>query len=170
MTGVQKILARAAGKESVSAGEELFLLEKAVGISRNDPKCGAYGSLYLPERKLRVPRGLFIDLCGVLRNDAASEEVADGLIALCRPYLSMRSAPKFAPEFGGDSLTYLTLADRFATAARLVEDSLGFSPLFECDFLAAEYVAEQRLPKLMPVFNDSPEDFDVILRADLSKI
>ena len=176
MTGVQKILARAAGKAHVSAGMTVVLPEKAVGIDSDDAACGAYGSLFLPksdstaERKIRVPNGIFLDLGGVLRNDVTSAEVADFLFSLCLPYLVTRQSPKIAPEFGGDSLTYLTMADRLATAERFVLSGCGFAPLFECDFVAAQYVAERGFAPIRAVFNDSPDDFAAVVTADLGKI
>ena len=148
MTGVQKILARAAKKPTLFVGEDLILPETAPGISYDDPACGAYGSLFLPRGKIRVPRGIFIDLCGALRDDVTSDAVAEYLVSLCRPYLAVRSAPLVAPEFGGDSLTYLTIDDRLATAKKLIDMHLGFAPLF----------------------NDSPDDFEAIVRADLAAI
>lgn len=170
MTGVQKILARAAKKPTLFVGEELILPETAPGISSDDPACGAYGSLFLHGGKIRVPRGIFIDLCGALRDDVTSAAVAEYLVSLCRPYLAVRSAPLVAPEFGGDSLTYLTIEDRLETAKRLIDEHLGFAPLFECDFVAAQYAEEKGLPRLAPLFNDSPDDFEAIVRADLAAI
>lgn len=177
MTGVQKILAHAVGLPRVETAQEIALPENAVGISTDDPCCGVYGKLYIPKaakkrgkQKIRVPRGVFIDLCGVLRRDAKSEEVAEFLFSICLPYLVTRDMPKIAPEFGGDSLTYLTAEDRLATAEKFVRSGCGFPPLFECDFVAAQYAAENGFSPIRAFFNDSPDDFEAIINADLEKV
>lgn len=165
MTGCQKILARAANLPNVSAGQSIILSNETTNISKTDPFCGAYGFLFCPQQTVRVPHGVFIDLGGALRNDATSEEVANFLFSRINAYRS----PDTAIEIGGDSLTYLTLPDRFETVKRLTQGGGCFGVLFECDFSAVNYCHENDLT-LRPAFNDGAQDFLAVISVDLSAV
>lgn len=180
MTGVQKILARAANCSEVSVGQSIVLAQGvlsqgvlsqgvlsqgAANLSDTDPYGGAYGFLYCPQRAVTVPRGIFVDLGGALRNDATSEEVANHLHACLCDIL----APDIAVEIGGDSLTYLTMDDRHKTVERLTVGNACFGVLFECDYLAVTYAHEHGL-LLRPAFNDGVQDFEAVLSVDLSAV
>ncbi len=165
MTSVQKIISGAAGKLIPVGGSATLLESEYPNISFCDRLCGAYGSLYLDSLCFVVPKGIFCDLTGALRNDVTTEGIAEYF----HRFFSQEGDYGTSLEIGGDSLSYLTMDDRFAIGSKLSE--LGFfAVIFECDFQSVEYVYENFGYRQKGVFNDGPDSYEKIISLDISAI
>lgn len=166
MTQTQKIIARALGAATVSAGTRVYITEETDGISFSDPLCGAYGKLFLDQKIFGVPQGIFVDLTCPLRYDATSEIVAEYIADL----LSNYDIENKAIEFGGDSMTYLTMDDRFEIVKKLSScEKKPFSVIFEYDYITAEYTMSRFSKKPVTFFNDGPQFFENVISLPLDK-
>lgn len=169
MTQVQKIIASALGAESLERGKRIYIKKKENfgGISFDDKLCGAYGKVYIDSEVFSVPDGIFIDLCGVLRNDAGSMEIAEYF----KKSLKRENFSGMTVEIGGDSMSYLTMDDRFAVVKAMNElSAVPFCTVFECDYITAEYTLENLLEKPAAFFNSGPQNYERIIRIDLGLV
>ena len=145
MTQVQKIIASALGAESLERGKRIYIKKKENfgGISFDDK------------------------LCGVLRNDAGSMEVAEYF----KKSLKRENFSGMTVEIGGDSMSYLTMDDRFAVVKAMNElSAVPFCTVFECDYITAEYTLENLLEKPAAFFNSGPQNYERIIRIDLGLV
>lgn len=168
MTQIQKILAFASKKSTVSQGESVTVSQNTElsALSFSDRLCGVYGALYLENGTVTVPRGIFIDLQGALRDDISSRDVAEFLFSR----LESKISPDISLEFGGDSMTYLNASDRTETVKRFIDtQKKPFSVTFECDYIAAEYTIEKFGKKPQAFYNDGPESYLEVIAVDLSE-
>lgn len=167
MTQIQKIIAFSSGKQSVLPGEKVSLVKADGAVSATDTLCGIYGALYTEKNEITVPEGIFIDLCGALRDDAKSPEVAEFLFEKLKDKIQ----PDISLEFGGDSMTYLTADDRAETIKAFLGHVIRpFSVSFECDYIAAEYKLEKFGTKPRAFYNDGPESYTEVIHVDISDI
>ncbi len=167
MTQTQKIIARSLGTDNITAGTRAYISEESSAISFDDKLCGAYGKLYLNEKIFSVPKGIFIDLEAPLRNDAQSCEIAEYVAE----FLSNHDIEGNSVEFGGDSMTYLTMDDRFAVVEKLQTFSKKpFCVIFEYDYITAEYTIEHFGKKPETFYNDGPQYFSQVVTLELDKI
>ena len=132
----------------------------------SDPVCGAFGALSdeLLNDMTTIPESVFVNLDGALRDDASDDDVA-GYI---RDFLEKSSVEGLCIEFGGDSLTYLTMDDRFATVRELSRIK-PFCVLFESDFNTALYL-EQKGMRAPMFLNDGPENYKKVIDLSLAEI
>ncbi len=165
MTSVQKIISTAVG-HAASIGECVELCNTEYNnISFSDRLCGAYGNIFLCSNSFYVPRGIFCDLTGALRNDVTTEEIAEYFVS----FFEELCDKDICIEIGGDSLSYLTMDDRIAVTEKLSSLSF-FGVMFECDFLSVGYVYDNFGLRQKGVFNDGPEFYDKVIPLDLSAI
>lgn len=169
MTQIQKIIASCLGKANSHSGERVYITQSQNpdACSFTDKLCGAYGKIFIEKEPFAVPEGIFVDLRGVLRNDVQSTEIAD---FICKKLKDQFIVPCSA-EFGGDSMTFLNMEDRFAVIKSLY--SLKAPPthaVFECDYITAEYTLEKFGKKPAAFFNDGPNSYLKVLPLDLSEI
>ena len=165
MTQTQKIIADALGTP-VAVGKRVYIKEEKGSVSFSDKLCGAYGKLFLAENIFEVPCGIFVDLCGALRNDATKEDVANYILQT----LEKKDISQKSVEFGGDSMTYLTMEDRFAVVEKLMQsEKKPFCITFEYDYITAEYTLEKFGKKPQTFFNDGPASYEEIIALSLDK-
>ena len=166
MTQTQKIIADALNKKAISAGTRVFISEESESISFEDSLCGAYGKLFLNEKIFAVPEGVFVDLTAPLRDDITSLQIADYVGKI----LSEKDIAGKSVEFGGDSMTYLTMEDRTEIVRKLGGcEKKPFCVIFEYDYITAGYTLERFGKKPATFFNDGPESYDEIICLSLDK-
>ena len=169
MTQTQKIIAAYLGKNFVAPDERIYITNNNSpdATSLTDKYCGAYGRLYINGKPFNVPKGIFIDLTGVLRNDATSSDAANFILAKLQNLLSS----DISVEFGGDSMTFLTMDDRFEITSALLEcNTPPMFVTFEYDYITAEYTMCNFGKKPAVFFNDGPESYLKIVSVDLSEV
>jgi len=167
MTQTQKIIARTLGADNITDGARVYISENTDAISFDEKLCGAYGRLFLEEKIFTVPAGVFIDLEAPLRNDVTKEEIA-GYIA---DFISKLDVEGRSLEFGGDSMTYLTMDDRFAVAEKLLAlEKKPFCVIFEYDYITAEYTMEHFGKKPETFYNDGPQSYEQVVTLELDRI
>lgn len=169
MTQTQKILSALLGKNTICTGDRVYITEEKCtdACSCSDKACGAYGRLYIPTEPFSVPAGIFIDLRGVLRNDAESGDIAQ---FVCEK-LKGEFSPSVSVEFGGDSMTFLNMDDRFSVVKALnSQEDAPHNVIFECDYITAEYTLENFGKKPAAFFNDGPKSYIKIIPLDLTEI
>ena len=167
MTQTQKIIAENLGQNVILPGTRVYVKEEKEAVSFSDKLCGAYGRLFVENSIFDVPQGVFVDLCGALRNDATSEDIAEYINAA----LSSYDIAATSVEFGGDSMTYLTMDDRFAVVEKLMKnEKKPFCAIFEYDYITSEYVYEKFGTKPQVFFNNGPESFREIITVSLDKV
>lgn len=166
MTQTQKIIARSLGVDLIEAETRVYISEEASAISFSDKLCGAYGRLYLEQKIFSVPQGIFVDLRAPLRNNASSEKIAEYIVH----FLAKHDIKGKSVEFGGDSMTYLTMDDRFAITEKLANcENKPFCVIFEYDYITAEYTLEKFGKKPTTFFNDGPQSYVEVIRLDIDK-
>ena len=165
MTQTQRIISSVLKRSDIKSGMRVYVKETHPAISK-DALCGAYGRLYLKEQAFTVPKGIFINLDGALRNDATSDEVA----LYIAEFLSTEEICGISVEFGGDAMGYLTMNDRISVTQKLYGSGMPFSVIFECDYITAEYVSETLGEKAVAFYNDGPQSFEKVITLDLGKI
>ncbi len=166
MTQIQKIIAHTLNTDKISAGTRVYVSEESDGISFDDPFCGAYGKLYIKEKIFAVPCGIFIDLTAPLRDDITSEQLAEYVTR----FLSEKNIEGRTVEFGGDSMTYLTMDDRFEIVRKLENhEKKPFCVIFEYDYITAEYTLEKFGKKPTTFFNDGPQSYEEVVSLALDK-
>lgn len=166
MTQTQKIIATALGVKDISSGTRVYISEQSDGISFYEPICGAFGKLFIKDKIFTVPESIFIDLTAPLRYDVTSEEIAEYI----KTVLSKKDITAKALEFGGDSMTYLTMDDRIEIVKALSEcEKKPFCVIFEYDYITAEYTLEHFSKKPVTFFNDGPQFFEEVISLALDK-
>lgn len=166
MTQTQKIIADALNTKSITADTRVYISEESHGISFQDSLCGAYGMLFLKEKIFSVPHGVFIDLAAPLRDDITSGALAEYIVS----FLSEKDISGKSIEFGGDSMTYLTMEDRTEIVRSFENcDKKPFCIIFEYDYITAEYTLEHFGKKPVTFFNDGPGSYDEIISLELDK-
>ncbi len=166
MTQTQKIIANALNTEDFSVGTRVYISEESEGISFEDSLCGAYGKLFLNEKIFAVPEGVFVDLTAPLRDDITSVQIADYV----EKVLSEKDIAGKSVEFGGDSMTYLTMEDRKEIVRKLGDcEKKPFCVIFEYDYITAGYTLEKFGKKPTTFFNDGPEGYGEIICLSLDK-
>ena len=166
MTQTQKIIARTLGADNITAGARVYISESTDAVSFDEKLCGAYGKLFLKEKIFTVPEGIFIDLEAPLRNDITSEKIAD----FVADFISKLDVEGKSLEFGGDSMTYLTMDDRFAVVEKLLDlEKKPFCVIFEYDYITAEYTFEHFGKKPETFYNDGPQSYEQVVTLELDK-
>lgn len=169
MTQVQKIIAGCLGKNLVTPGDRVYITDSKCtdAISHGDKFCGAYGRIFACNQPFNVPKGIFIDLRGVLRNDATSLDVAQYIYTTLKNEISC----DISLEFGGDSMTFLNMDDRFEITKTLTDcANPPFAVIFEYDYVTVEYTMEKFGKKPAVFFNDGPESYIKVFPLDLSAV
>jgi homoaconitase/3-isopropylmalate dehydratase large subunit len=166
MTQTQRIIASSLKNPSVKDGMRVYIKENHPALS-DDSLCGAYGKLCLKENPLVVPKGVFVNLDGALRNDVSGEEIAQYVLS----FLQKEALCGLSVEFGGDSMGYLTMNERIEIVKTLSNSRISpFCVIFECDYITAEYTLETFGEKPSAFYNDGPESFEKILVLNLGEI
>ncbi len=166
MTQTQKIISYALNTDKPLAGTRVYISKESEGISFDKPFCGAYGKLFLKEMIFSVPQGIFVDLSAPLRDDITSEQVAEYVAK----FLSKKNIEGRSVEFGGDSMTYLTMDDRFEIVKKLEScEKKPFCVIFEYDYITAEYTLEKFEKKPTTFFNDGPQSYEEVISLELDK-
>lgn len=167
MTILEKIIARATdGKVSqrgkILSPDDIVLRDKL----SSDALCGAYGALCSDcvSESVTVAESVFVNLDGALRDDASEQELAEYI----KGELAKENIAGLCVEFGGDSLTYLTMNDRFAIVRELLGES-PFCVIFESDFNTALFLEERK--ERVPMFlNDGPHNYKKVITLNLCEI
>ena len=166
MTQTQKIIASAINSQSIGVGTRVYVTQEGDGISFDDSLCGAYGKLFVKDKIFSVPSSVFVDLTAPVRYDATSADIATYIAE----FLSGYDIENKSVEFGGDSMTYLTMDDRFEIVKKLTEGTKKpFSVIFEYDYITAEYTLSHFSKKPVTFFNDGPQFFDEVISLSLDK-
>ncbi len=168
MTILQKIIGYSTGKDT-RVGEVFFKedINNSAKLSYSDRLCGAYGALFVGDMQtgVTIPESVFINLDGTVRYDAKSSEVA----FFIKEQLLNLGVEGLCLEFGGDSLTYLTMQDRLCIAEKLSELS-PFCILFESDFNTVMYIQEHGMPEAPMFLNDGEHNYKKVITLNLSGI
>jgi homoaconitase/3-isopropylmalate dehydratase large subunit len=166
MTQTQRIISDCLKNAEINVGTRVYITENHPAISEA-PLCGAYGKLYLKKNPLTIPKGVFINLDGALRNDITSEEISAYILR----FLKKEALCGLSVEFGGDAMGYLTMEDRLSIVKTLYESDISpFCVIFECDYITAEYTSEMLKEKTVAFYNDGPESFEKIITLNLENI
>ena len=141
------------------------------GIDFKDKYCGAYGKVYLENEIFSVPKGFFINLCGALNLSTDVSNQSGKIANYILKNLISEDIRGASVEFGGDSMGYLTMEDRFAVVKKLSDGKeKPFCTVFECDYISAEYTLEKFGEKPAAYFNDGPESYCKVIDIDLCGI